>query len=62
MRYLELWENSSDAAQQQVDAQKDRAKTLAKTAKRAKEQAKAADLRLKQKQTQDMISKINTQS
>jgi hypothetical protein len=43
-----------------VKAQKDHAKQQLKNAKRATELAKAADLRLKQQQTQQALAKINT--
>lgn len=61
MRYYELIEKC-DAEKMQIDAQKKRAKQTMKNAQRAKEQARAADLRLKQKRSQQALSKINSES
>ncbi|OWY33951.1 hypothetical protein [Herbaspirillum aquaticum] len=58
MRYRELIEQP-DAQQLQVKAQKDQAKQQLKNARRANELAKAADLRLKQQQTQKTLAKIS---
>jgi len=58
MRYYEFTE-AIDAEQQNIQAQKERAKVQMKNAKRAKQMAKAADLRLKQKRSQEALSKIN---
>lgn len=58
MRYYEIIEKY-DPEKQQIEAQKNRAKTQMKNAQRAKEQAKAADLRLKQKKTQQTLAKIH---
>lgn len=59
MRYKEMIEGM-DGQKRQVKAQKDQAKQQLKNAKRATELAKAADLRLKQQQTQQTLAKINT--
>ena len=61
MRYHELVEQP-DAQQLQVKAQKDQAKQQLKNARRANELAKAADLRVKQQQTQAALAKINRQN
>lgn len=58
MRYHEFTE-ALDSQQRNIKAQKERAKVQMKNAKREKQMATAADLRLKQKRSNDALSKIN---
>lgn len=60
MRYSEIVEKC-DAEKEAVRSRKKQAQLMMKNAKRATELAKAADLTLKQKQTQQTLAKINSQ-